>query len=174
MKDFSDLFCKEKSACLAHSIIASFGHLLRREKPWLHEGIFFIYKLLQTHLVYIICAIFGGEDVICVLIFILLALPWVMKHTSLLVRACPCWCWRVTTDLYTFLKPALLYVLLALPLLNNRDTNSHSDFLLVLPGGRRFGVYRGWEVSSKEESGCHLPVTAVLQIFIYFSTFIYI
>lgn len=56
MKDFTDLFCKEKSACLVHSIIASFGHLLRREKPWLHEGTFFhLQTIANTSCIYYLC-----------------------------------------------------------------------------------------------------------------------
>jgi len=67
----------------------------------------------------------------------------------------------------------VLYFLFALPLLNSRDTTS-SDFLLVFPGGTRYGMYGAWGVSSKEEIGDHLQGTVFLQAFLYFSPFVYV
>lgn len=80
IKDFSELFCKENSSCLIHSVIASFGHLLSRRKPGVHKGIFLFYNPLEAlkESVHILSVLFVPPSEVkmqYVLICILLAFP---------------------------------------------------------------------------------------------------
>lgn len=108
IKDFSELFREENSACLVQTVVASFGHLLNRGQPGVHKGLF-LFTRECPHLVYIVCALLRGEDAICAY----LHFTGITLRTEAPSLCCSCWFF-----LWPQLSvPALLHIPFALPLL---------------------------------------------------------